>query len=84
MKALVRIMERRGQPAVMITPQPATEEERKQVEAVADILPLMFSLPYVNVASLLEDVAAIGSQQIRLQWNTPHPADVDAPKPPER
>ncbi|WP_299109763.1 hypothetical protein [uncultured Bradyrhizobium sp.] len=84
MKALVRIMERRGQPTVMVTPQPATDEERAQVEAVAAILPLTFTLPYVAVASIAEDAQAIVSRQVRLMWDSPHPADSDAPRPPVR
>lgn len=82
MKALVRIMESRGRPTVLITPQPSTDEERAQVEAVAAILPLTFTLPYVNVASVAEDAQAIVCRQLRLMWDAPHPSDSDAPVPP--
>ena len=81
MKALVRIMESGGRPTAMVTLQPATEEEREHARAVEAILPLRFSLPYVNVASIAEDAQAIVCRQVRLQWSTPHPLDVDAPKP---
>lgn len=84
MKALVRIMERRGQPTLLVTPQPSTDEERAQVEAVAAILPLTFTLPHVNVVSIAEDALAIVSRQVRLMWDAPHPSDSDAPRPPGR
>lgn len=82
MKALVRIMESRGRPTLLVTPQPATDEERAQVEAVAAIMQLTFSLPYVNVASVSEDAQAIVCRQLRLMWDAPHPSDSDAPVPP--
>lgn len=82
MKALVRIMESKGRPTLLVTPQPSTDEERAQVEAVAAIMPLTFSIPYVNVASIAEDSIAITCRQVRLMWDSPHPADSDAPKPP--
>lgn len=84
MKALVRIMETRGRPTLLLTPQPSTDEERAQVEAVAAIMPLTFSLPYVNVKSVSDDVHEILGRQILLMWDSPHPADSDAPKPPVR
>lgn len=84
MKALVRIMESRGRPTLLLTPQPSTDEERRQVEAVAAIMPLTFSLPYVNVVSVSQDSHAIVCRQTLLTWDTPHPADSDAPKPPVR
>ena len=82
MKALVRIMESRGRPTLMLTPQPSTDEERAQVEAMAAILQLQFTIPYVNVASVAEDAQAIICRQLRLMWDAPHPSDSDAPKPP--
>lgn len=82
MKALVRIMESRGRPTLLLTPQPSTDEERAQVEALTAIMPLQFSLPYVNVASVAEDAQAIICRQLRLMWDAPHPSDSDAPKPP--
>jgi hypothetical protein len=68
MKATARLAMVMGTPIMEITLLPDNELDCKKVEALADLMPLRFRLPFENVGALGVDAAEINYQHIQKVW----------------
>ena len=68
MKATVRLAYTLDGPVIEILPLPDNHLDRETVARLADLMPLRFRLPFVNVATLNQDAADINAKHIQALW----------------
>ena len=68
MKATVRFAIVMGTPVVEVLPLPDNDLDRERVAKLADLMPLRFSVPFENVATVNVDTADITLQHVQALW----------------